>query len=86
MAPGYTDYRKRVQYQTYDVTDILKAENKISIVAADGWAVGRFGWYDHEKVFDSVFLALKRGKVHTAGEGKSPIHKKEKIIYRGWTF
>jgi hypothetical protein len=35
------------------------------------------------KVFDSVFLAPKCRKVHTAGEGKSPIHKKEKIIYRG---
>ena len=24
LAPGHTDYRKRVQYQTYDVTDLLK--------------------------------------------------------------
>jgi len=26
MAPGYTDYTKRVQLQTYDVTDFLKEE------------------------------------------------------------
>ena len=27
LAPGITDYRKRVQYQTYDVTKLIK-ENK----------------------------------------------------------
>ena len=27
LAPGHTDYRKRVQYQTYDVTDMLSAGN-----------------------------------------------------------
>ena len=38
LAPGHTDYRKRIQYQTYDVTDILTdGENCITVELADGW-------------------------------------------------
>lgn len=41
-APGITDYRKRVQYQTYDVTDLLKAgENTLTVQLADGWYRGQ---------------------------------------------
>ena len=37
MAPGYTDYRKRVQYQTYDVTELLReGENELTVQLADG--------------------------------------------------
>ena len=44
MAPGYTDYRKRVQYQTYDVTDMLhKGENEMTVQLADGWYRGSCG-------------------------------------------
>ncbi|MCF0138438.1 MAG: family 78 glycoside hydrolase catalytic domain [Oscillospiraceae bacterium] len=44
MAPGYTDYRKRVQYQTYDVTALLRrGENVLSVQLADGWYRGSVG-------------------------------------------
>ena len=44
MAPGYTDYRKRVQYQTYDVTELLKnGENEMTVQLADGWYRGSCG-------------------------------------------
>ena len=44
FAPGYTDYRKRVQYQTYDVTDLLHAgENELTVQLADGWYRGSCG-------------------------------------------
>lgn len=44
MAPGHTDYRKRVQYQTYDVTDLIRAgENEITFQLADGWYRGSCG-------------------------------------------
>ncbi|MGN1202206.1 MAG: alpha-L-rhamnosidase N-terminal domain-containing protein, partial [Eubacterium sp.] len=30
LAPGHTDYRKRIQYQTYDITELIKnGENEI---------------------------------------------------------
>ncbi len=44
MAPGHTDYRKRISYQSYDVTDLLiPGENTIEIFLADGWYRGSTG-------------------------------------------
>lgn len=44
LAPGITDYRKRVQYQTYDVTDLLKdGSNELTVQLADGWYRGSCG-------------------------------------------
>ena len=44
LAPGHTDYRKSVQYQTYDVTDLLKnGKNTITALLADGWYRGSCG-------------------------------------------
>lgn len=43
LAPGITDYNKRVQYQTYDITDLIKENNTINIELADGWYRGSCG-------------------------------------------
>ena len=44
LAPGITDYRKRVQYQTYDVTALLQSgENALTVQLADGWYRGSTG-------------------------------------------
>ena len=44
LAPEWTDYHKRVQYQTYDVTGLLrKGENVLGVQLADGWYAGRIG-------------------------------------------
>ncbi|MCS6827130.1 MAG: glycoside hydrolase family 78 protein [Caldilinea sp.] len=46
LAPGWTDYRRRIQYQTYDVTDMLQSENALEVWLADGWwrgSIGAFG-------------------------------------------
>ncbi len=38
FTPGWTSYDKRLQYQTYDVTDSLKSgANAIGVLVADGW-------------------------------------------------
>lgn len=43
LAPGITDYRKRVQYQTHDVTSLIKEKNVITAELADGWYRGGVG-------------------------------------------
>lgn len=44
LAPGHTDYRKRIQYQAYDVTDLIKSGgNVITAELADGWYRGSCG-------------------------------------------
>lgn len=37
MAPGWTVYHQRLQYQTYDVTNLLNAENELTILVGKGW-------------------------------------------------
>lgn len=44
LAPGHTDYRKRVQYQTYDVTEMLsQGAHSLTVQLADGWYRGSTG-------------------------------------------
>ncbi len=44
LAPGHTDYTKRIQLQTYDVTALLEnGENVITVELADGWYRGSCG-------------------------------------------
>ncbi len=44
LAPGHTDYTKRIQLQTYDVTDLLSdGENDVTVELADGWYRGSCG-------------------------------------------
>ena len=37
MAPGWTDYHHRLQYQTYDVTNLLSNENVLKVTVGKGW-------------------------------------------------
>ena len=44
LTPGWTSYKHRTQYQTYDVTALLCETNRIEIGVGNGWAVGYIGW------------------------------------------
>ena len=45
MSPGWTSYRNRLRYYTYDVTDaVADGENAIGAWLGDGWYRGRMGW------------------------------------------
>lgn len=44
LAPDWTDYRKRVRYQVYDVTALVQqGGNVIAAILADGWYSGHIG-------------------------------------------
>ena len=44
LAPDWTDYRKRVRYQVYDVASLLKrGENAVAALLANGWYCGHIG-------------------------------------------
>jgi alpha-L-rhamnosidase len=45
LAPGWTDYDRRVQYQTYDVTPLLaEGQNALGAILGDGWYAGFVGF------------------------------------------
>lgn len=43
FTPGWTSYDHRLQYQQYDVTKLLQANNRIVVTVAGGWYLGVFG-------------------------------------------
>jgi alpha-L-rhamnosidase len=46
FTPGWTNYRKRIEYQTYDVTSMLRGgSNAIAAQLAPGWYAGNIGWF-----------------------------------------
>ena len=68
-APGITDYRKRVQYQTYDVTDLLQdGENALTVQLADGWYRGSCGaWGLKNQYGTETKLLAQLEIIHTDG-------------------
>jgi len=45
LAPGWTDYRKRIVYQVYDVTSQVKqGGNAIGAILGGGWYADGLGW------------------------------------------
>lgn len=53
-APGFTDYRLRITYQSYDVTDMLRAgKNNISAVIGSGYYSGFAGYNPYANVYGS---------------------------------
>ncbi|MGW3605376.1 family 78 glycoside hydrolase catalytic domain [Micromonospora sp. NPDC005161] len=45
LAPGWTEYHRRLQYQTYDVTELVReGGNMLGAVVADGWWCGHVGF------------------------------------------
>ena len=49
LAPGWTSYEKRQQYQCYDVTDLLEKDNRLEVVVGKGWYRSPMpGWVNEE--------------------------------------
>ena len=38
LTPGWTDYETRIQYQEYDVKELLQEENTLELLTAGGWS------------------------------------------------
>ena len=69
LAPGITDYRKRVQYQTYDVTKLLQSgENALTVQLADGWYRGSTGAWGLKNQYGTETKLLAQLEItHTDG-------------------
>ena len=60
MAPGWTDYRERVVYQTYDVTSQLKnGANVIGALLAPGWYETPLEWFQQPNNYGITPPALR---------------------------
>ena len=69
LAPGWTDYSKRVRYQVYDVAALLHGgENVLGALLGDGWYSGHVCWYDRQHYGDRPRLLAQLEIVTAAGE------------------
>ena len=58
LTPGWTSYGKRLQYQVYDVANmLLKGNNAIGAILGDGWYRGTLAW-DYNWAFYGKRLGL----------------------------
>jgi alpha-L-rhamnosidase len=58
LTPGWTNYAKRIQYQQYDVTNLLsQGNNAIGVALGSGWYRGFIG-FSGQKNFYGKQLAL----------------------------
>ncbi len=71
FTPGWTDYNIRVQYQTYDVTEMLQAgDNAIGGILGDGWYCGFLVWGNKRNTYGCEKQLLAQLVVEYA-DGKS---------------
>jgi len=57
LAPGWTDYRKRVQYRVYDVSGMVKrGGNVLGAILGDGWYCGHVEWRSRQRYGDKPKL------------------------------
>ena len=60
MDPGWTDFRQRVKYQTYDVTDLVKeGGNAIAAFLAPGWYETALEWFQQPNNYGDTPPALR---------------------------
>ncbi|MFW6309279.1 MAG: family 78 glycoside hydrolase catalytic domain [bacterium] len=73
FTPGWTSYQNRIQYQTYDIGDIIKhGGNALGVILGDGWYKGdlmSLGEVCNRNIFgESLVLLLQLHIVYENGE------------------
>lgn len=71
LAPGWTDYRERVLYQTYDVTELVKSgSNVIAAQLAPGWYSTPLEWLQQPNNYGDTPPALRAQLRIEHGDGR----------------
>ena len=73
FTPGFTSYNKRLQYQTYDVTELIaNGANVLGARLGDGWYRGFMGFSENRNVYGTE-LGLLAQLVVTYTDGRSQV-------------
>ncbi len=66
FTPGWTSYKNRVQYQTYDVTQMLGSNNTIAAKLGDGWYRGFIGFSGQRNYYGNKLALLAQLNIEYA--------------------
>ena len=68
LTPGFTEYRDRLQVQTYDIAELLRpGRNAIGAILSDGWFRGQVGLPRAHDQWGSELAFLAQVCAHFAG-------------------
>ena len=87
LAPGFTS-RKRVQYQSYDVKDMLNGQSELDVTVSDGWYKGKINFaVDNDGIERKKALLLEleieyeNGETVRISSDENWLVKKDKLRY-----
>ena len=91
MTPGWTNYKKRLQYFSYDVTDMLTADSDITVGVGSGWYSSRGGFIDtkdgmygtHPALIAAIEILYKNGERELIVTDESWLVAKSECIFSG---
>jgi len=75
LTPGWTSYKKRLQYQTYDVTNLVKNDgNAIGVTLASGWYRGTIGFTNNINMYGKdIALLFQLNITYSDGSAESVV-------------
>lgn len=91
FTPGYTSYNKRLQYQVYTITPLLKkGANMLQVTVAEGWYRGPFGGLMEKNIYGKdvsllcqLVINYADGTTDTLGSNNSWQWGRGSIVYSG---
>lgn len=91
LAPGWTYYDCRLQYQTYDLTPHIRENNRIEFTVGNGWYKGILGFYntgnhygERTALLAQIELTYEDGTCETIGTDGSWLSTTGPIRYSEW--
>ncbi len=87
LAPGWTNYEKRLQVQCYDVTDMLEKENTLTVLVGKGWCRGVMPlrdcnvWSDCSAIIGELTIEYADGSIDSIVTDESWLVNKSAVIY-----
>lgn len=79
LTPGWTSYNKRLQYQTYDVKNLLRpGANAVGVMLGDGWYRGNIGFTKQRNFYGNrlglllqIHITYENGRQEIIGTDRS---------------
>ena len=91
MAPGWTNYNKRLQFYTYDVTNMLSEKSELIVGVGNGWYSSRGGFPEskdgmygtHPALIASLEIIYKDGRKELILSDESWSVAKSECLFSG---
>lgn len=78
FTPGWTDYNKRLYFNTYDITSFLKkGKNAIGSILGEGWYKGPIGFMGRMNIYGATVQCLFNVKIEYSDGSNDSINTDE---------